>query len=110
MKVSPERKAANVTEFDPHPPFQDYAHPGRLVSAPWLSARLGIKAATSAAAITAGRESPGVCSYLLAKNNRNYFRQARLAGNGYVKQPRRKPPSGQSRGQKLVTSAPAEGR
>src|SRR5699024_12800364 len=43
MKVSPERKAANVTEFDPHPPFQDYAHPGRLVSAPWLSARLGIK-------------------------------------------------------------------
>ena len=43
MKVSPERKAATVTEFDPHPPFQDYAHPGRLVSAPWLSARLGIK-------------------------------------------------------------------
>lgn len=32
-----------MTEFDPHPPFQDYAHPGRLVSAPWLSARLGIK-------------------------------------------------------------------
>src|SRR5690625_4481814 len=43
MKYPPERKAANVTEFDPHPPFQDYAHPGRLVSAPWLSARLGIK-------------------------------------------------------------------
>ncbi|MGV0325753.1 sulfurtransferase [Corynebacterium confusum] len=32
-----------MTEFDPHPPFQDFAHPGRLVSAPWLSARLGMK-------------------------------------------------------------------
>lgn len=30
-----------MTEFDPHPPFQDYAVPTRLVSAPWLSARLG---------------------------------------------------------------------
>lgn len=27
--------------FDPHPPFQDYARPERLVSASWLSARLG---------------------------------------------------------------------
>lgn len=27
--------------FDPHPLFQDYAHPERLVSASWLSARLG---------------------------------------------------------------------
>ncbi|QGU03880.1 sulfurtransferase [Corynebacterium comes] len=27
--------------FDPHPPFQEYAHPERLVSASWLSARLG---------------------------------------------------------------------
>lgn len=27
--------------FDPYPPFQDYAHPERLVSASWLSARLG---------------------------------------------------------------------
>lgn len=26
---------------DPHPPFQDYAHPERAVSAGWLSARLG---------------------------------------------------------------------
>ncbi|MDY3126542.1 MAG: sulfurtransferase [Corynebacterium sp.] len=30
-------------EFDPHPPFQEYAHPEHLVSAPWLSARLGVK-------------------------------------------------------------------
>lgn len=30
-------------QFDPHPPFQEYAHPGRVVSAPWLSARLGTK-------------------------------------------------------------------
>lgn len=28
---------------DPHQPFQDYAHPETLVSAPWLSARLGTK-------------------------------------------------------------------
>ncbi|MBN9644513.1 sulfurtransferase [Corynebacterium mendelii] len=28
--------------FDPHPAFADYAHPDRLVSASWLSARLGI--------------------------------------------------------------------
>lgn len=27
--------------FDPFPPFQDYAHPERIVSASWLSARLG---------------------------------------------------------------------
>jgi thiosulfate/3-mercaptopyruvate sulfurtransferase len=27
--------------FDPYPPFQEYAHPERLVSASWLSARLG---------------------------------------------------------------------
>ncbi len=27
--------------FDPFPPFQEYAHPERLVSASWLSARLG---------------------------------------------------------------------
>ncbi|MDO4762402.1 MAG: sulfurtransferase [Corynebacterium sp.] len=27
--------------FDPHPLLQEYAHPGRLVSASWLSARLG---------------------------------------------------------------------
>lgn len=27
--------------FDPHPQFQEYAHPERLVSASWLSARLG---------------------------------------------------------------------
>ncbi|HAT1144612.1 TPA: sulfurtransferase [Corynebacterium striatum] len=32
-----------MAEFDPNPPFQEYAHPERLVSAPWLSARLGIK-------------------------------------------------------------------
>lgn len=31
-----------MAEFDPHPPFQEYAEPGKLVSAPWLSARLGI--------------------------------------------------------------------
>ena len=30
-------------DLDPYPPFQEYAHPGRLVSAPWLSARLGMK-------------------------------------------------------------------
>lgn len=29
--------------FDPHPPFQQYAHPERLVTAAWLSARLGVK-------------------------------------------------------------------
>ncbi|AKE40677.1 putative thiosulfate sulfurtransferase [Corynebacterium kutscheri] len=27
--------------YDPHPQFQDYAHPEKLVSAHWLSARLG---------------------------------------------------------------------
>lgn len=27
---------------DPYPPFQDYAHPERLVTASWLSARLGV--------------------------------------------------------------------
>ncbi|WP_165241579.1 sulfurtransferase [Corynebacterium lizhenjunii] len=27
---------------DPHPSFQEYAHPQRIVSAPWLSARLGV--------------------------------------------------------------------
>ena len=27
--------------FDPQPQFQNYAHPERLVSASWLSARLG---------------------------------------------------------------------
>lgn len=27
--------------FDPHPQFKEYAHPERLVSASWLSARLG---------------------------------------------------------------------
>ncbi len=27
--------------FDPFPPFQEYAHPERIVSASWLSARLG---------------------------------------------------------------------
>jgi thiosulfate sulfurtransferase len=32
-----------VAEVDPYPPFQQYAHPERLVSAPWLSARLGVK-------------------------------------------------------------------
>lgn len=32
-----------MIEFDPAPQFQDYAHPERLVSAPWLSARLGVK-------------------------------------------------------------------
>lgn len=32
-----------MAEFDPNPPFQEYANPQRLVSAPWLSARLGIK-------------------------------------------------------------------
>ena len=32
-----------MAEVDPYPPFQQYAHPERLVSAPWLSARLGIK-------------------------------------------------------------------
>ncbi|WP_412099344.1 sulfurtransferase [Corynebacterium aurimucosum] len=31
-----------MAEFDPNPPFQEYAHPERLASAPWLSARLGI--------------------------------------------------------------------
>ena len=31
-----------MAEFDPNPPFQEYAHPERLVSAPWLSARLGV--------------------------------------------------------------------
>ncbi|MDO5513392.1 sulfurtransferase [Corynebacterium sp.] len=30
-----------ATPFDPHPQFQEYAHPERLVSASWLSARLG---------------------------------------------------------------------
>ncbi|MDO5669847.1 MAG: sulfurtransferase [Corynebacterium sp.] len=30
-----------ATPLDPHPPFQEYAHPERLVSASWLSARLG---------------------------------------------------------------------
>lgn len=30
-------------EPDPYAPFQDYARPERLVSAPWLSARLGTK-------------------------------------------------------------------
>lgn len=29
--------------FDPHPQFQEYAHPEKLVSASWLSARLGTK-------------------------------------------------------------------
>ncbi|GAB2500558.1 Putative thiosulfate sulfurtransferase SseA [Corynebacterium atrinae] len=29
------------TPFDPYPQFQEYAHPERLVSAAWLSARLG---------------------------------------------------------------------
>lgn len=29
--------------YDPHPLFQDYAHPEKLVSASWLSARLGTK-------------------------------------------------------------------
>ena len=32
-----------MADVDPYPPFQEYAHPERLVSAPWLSARLGIK-------------------------------------------------------------------
>ena len=32
-----------MADFDPNPPFQEYAHPERLVSAPWLSARLGVK-------------------------------------------------------------------
>ena len=31
-----------MIEADPHPPFQSYADPSRLVSAPWLSARLGL--------------------------------------------------------------------
>ncbi len=31
-----------MIEPDPHPVYQDYATPGRVVSAPWLSARLGI--------------------------------------------------------------------
>lgn len=30
-----------ATPFDPYPQFQEYAHPERLVSAAWLSARLG---------------------------------------------------------------------
>lgn len=37
-----EKGRWTVAEFDPNPPFQEYAHPERLVSAPWLSARLGI--------------------------------------------------------------------
>ena len=32
-----------MIESDPHAPFQDYADPSRVVSAPWLSARLGLK-------------------------------------------------------------------
>lgn len=32
-----------MIEFDPNPGYQDYADPTRLVSAPWLSARLGVK-------------------------------------------------------------------
>lgn len=31
-----------MIETDPNPSFQDYAVPSRMVSAPWLSARLGI--------------------------------------------------------------------
>lgn len=36
-------KGPHMIEADPHPQYQDYAHPERVVSAPWLSARLGIK-------------------------------------------------------------------
>lgn len=31
-----------MIDNDPHAPFQDYANPSRVVSAPWLSARLGV--------------------------------------------------------------------